>query len=241
MATGGYGRDLAFIHDRGFSEFSLRAADELVALFRSKGLPSNHVVELGCGSGRLAAKLIRCGFRVTGLDASRAMITLARRHAPRGRFSTGSLWRAVIPPCGAVVAVGEALNYQFDGRVSHRRLEALFRRVHRSLLPSGLLVFDILCTHGGKPIRSRSFVESGEWLVAVEKLDGPKSVVRRITTFRRSKGRYRRSVEFHEVFRYNPDVIVAALRRCGFEVRVRNGYGRHRLGIGHLVVIARKR
>jgi len=240
MAMGGYGPDLAFIHDRGFSEFSLRAADELTALFRSKGLPSNHIVELGCGSGRLAAKLTRRGFRVTGLDASRAMITLARRNAPRGRFSTGSLWRAAIPPCGAVVAVGEVLNYQFNGRVSHRRLEALFRRAHQSLLPSGFLVFDILCTRVGGIIRTRNFVESGGWLVAVEKVDGPTSVVRRIISFRRSTGGYRRSVEFHELFRYNPDVVIAALRRCGFSVRVRGGYGKQRLSRDHLVVIARK-
>jgi SAM-dependent methyltransferase len=237
----GYRSDLAYIHDRGFSKFSLDAFRGLVKLFRNHRLPGKQIVELGCGSGRLAHALVRQGFSVTGFDSSRAMIALAKRNAPGGLFHVKSFWSCTLPPAAAVLSVGEALNYQFNGPVSLQRIRRLFERIYDALAPSGLFVFDLLCEQASKKIlETKSFVEGAGWLVAVDKTDGPDLIVRRITTFRRTGRSYRRSAEVHTVHRYNLSRISSSLRSVGFTVSVRNGYGTESLGAGHVVVVGRK-
>ncbi len=237
----GYREDLAFIHDQGFSSFSMNAGAWLSVLFRRSSLPGVHVVELGCGSGRLARFLLQRGFAVTGVDASRSMIALAKRHATGGRFFVNSLWKFDIPQCAAVLAIGEVLNYQFKGAASTDGLRRLFSRVHDALLPSGLLIFDILCTRdSAKTVCTKTFTESDRWFVAVEKSDSRQSLTRRITSFRRNHGVYRKSVEVHRVHRYNLGKVVSILRTIGFRVSTRRGYRKGVLGEGRMVIIARK-
>jgi SAM-dependent methyltransferase len=49
--------------------------------------PGEEVLDLGCGPGVLAPHVARAGARYTGVDASRKLITFARRHhALEGRF-----------------------------------------------------------------------------------------------------------------------------------------------------------
>lgn len=223
----GYHKDLAFIHDRGYSSFSLNAAAQ--------------IVELGCGSGQLAQVFLSKGFSVTGIDFSSEMVARARRNAPQGRFSVGSIWGCRIPQAGAVLSVGEVLNYQFDGKVSLPRLRRLFTTVYNSLLPSGVFVFDILCTRQtGKVIHSRNFHESDGWLVAVEKSDSSASLTRRIITFVKHKTGYRKSVEVHNVRKYNLHEVVSLMRDAGFHVSIRSGYAGAPLGSFHKVILGQK-
>jgi SAM-dependent methyltransferase len=51
-----------------------------IDLARTRGGP---VLELGCGSGRVMLQLARAGFDVTGVDASGAMLALARKRIAR--------------------------------------------------------------------------------------------------------------------------------------------------------------
>jgi ubiquinone/menaquinone biosynthesis C-methylase UbiE len=44
------------------------------------------VLELGCGTGRIAMPLGRAGVPVIGIDRSEAMLTRARRRVARGRL-----------------------------------------------------------------------------------------------------------------------------------------------------------
>ena len=236
-----YRSDLAFIHDRGFTAVSLQAASVFPLLFRKHHIPGKRIVELGCGSGRLAHELTRKGYRVSGIDFSRSMVTLAKRNAPQGHFRVGSIWDYRIPPADAVIAVGEVFNYQFDDEVNLHRLQKLFKRVFHSLRPSGLLIFDILCERkGGNRVLTRSFVEGNGWFVAVEKSDSSRQVVRRITSFRRVGNVYRKSIEVHRVRRYDLSRICSCLRDIGFKVSTFRGYRTHSLGKGHTIVLGKK-
>jgi SAM-dependent methyltransferase len=102
------------------------------------------VVDLGCGSGQWARELLRAGYRVLGIDISEAMIELARQKAPGAEFRVGSLFEAELPPCDAVTAVSEVLNYLFDPENEERGLEGVFGRVYEALRPGGVFVFDVL-------------------------------------------------------------------------------------------------
>ena len=50
-----YGEDLAYVHDAGFSAEAPVIARELVRRLRERGIRDGLIVELGCGSGRLAS------------------------------------------------------------------------------------------------------------------------------------------------------------------------------------------
>src|SRR5437764_12214022 len=86
-----YSTDLAYIHDAGFSDFAERAAPELVNILARHGIRRGLVVDVGCGSGVLANGLIEAGYDVVGVDASPAMIRLARAGAPRATFRSASV------------------------------------------------------------------------------------------------------------------------------------------------------
>jgi methylase of polypeptide subunit release factors len=93
-----YDEDLAYIHDHGYSRIAEGAAASVLWLLP----PHASIVELGCGSGVTAARLTDAGPEVLGIEQSGALITLARRRAPRADFRVGSFVSEPIPsatPC----------------------------------------------------------------------------------------------------------------------------------------------
>ena len=222
-----YGDDLAWIHHTGFSEFAVSAAPWLVKSLPRDGL----IVDVGCGSGVLARELTRAGFDVLGIDASPSMIELARRTAPNARFAVASFADFQIPPCSAVVAVGEVLNYE------HRDdLPGFFRRAANAKM----LVFDI-AERGSYPPHDERRIGGDNWsVIAIKDSDGAR-LTRRVLTFRRINGTVRRSEEIHEMELYERDDVLQMLRDAGFAAHVRRSYGTWRLPKGHTVYIARRR
>lgn len=241
MATG-YGDDLAAIHDLGHARLAEHAAGELIRLLAAAGIHGGRIVDLGCGSGQTARALLDAGYRVTGIDLSPAMIVRARARAPQAELMVGSFADALIPPCVAVSAFGEVLNYVLDERVDRRTLTRLFHRVHEALAAGGLFVFDVLAP-GQVAARGASRHRlADDWAVIVDVIEYPRRrlLTREITSFRRLGDAYRRRREVHRQRLLEPGSVARELRRIGFRVRVRTGYGAFRLHPGHRVLIARK-
>ena len=76
----------------------------MVALLREGGLaPGASVLDVGCGSGLLARQLRAAGFAARGVDASPAMIELARDYEPAAKFDVVrlpiGLHLATMAPC----------------------------------------------------------------------------------------------------------------------------------------------
>src|SRR5258706_1380676 len=57
----------------------------------------SQVLEIGCGTGNLASRLIQNGFRYTGLDLSDEMLAIARREYPNGEFVKGDMRDFILP------------------------------------------------------------------------------------------------------------------------------------------------
>jgi SAM-dependent methyltransferase len=152
-----------------------------------------------------------------GIDASPAMIALARERVPAARFRTGTIARARLPRCEAMTAFGECFNYRV-GRASS--LAVPFARVRRALAPGGLFVFDVReASRGAVPERFAHTVDR-DWAVLVRVSERGLALTRFITTFRRAGQAYRRSDEVHRLRLYTRAGVLRALRRAGFEARV---------------------
>jgi ubiquinone/menaquinone biosynthesis C-methylase UbiE len=62
-------------------------SNELLTAFSSLLPPGGHLLDVGCGAGVPVARfLVDAGFKVTGIDVSSSMLTLARVHVPEATF-----------------------------------------------------------------------------------------------------------------------------------------------------------
>jgi SAM-dependent methyltransferase len=238
-----YGDDLAYIHDAGFSEYALRAAPELIRELKRSGIAGGLVVDLGCGSGRLAHALNRAGYEVLGVDQSPALVKLARHNAPNCRFELRNLHAVRLPPCNAVISIGECVNYSAGRSPGQAGLRRLFKRVHRALSPGGIFVFDAATPErilrGGS---ARRWLEGADWAVLVESSGKPGGgLSRRIILFRKTGANYRRSEEVHRLRLYEARTILQVLRECGFHAEQFKARGRWQLPVGIVGFLARKK
>jgi SAM-dependent methyltransferase len=230
-----YSEDLAYIHDTGFTALANHAAPEIIRILRAHGIGNGLIVEVGCGSGILARHLVEAGYEVFGFDQSAAMIRLARARAGAAQFRLGSLTRTAIPPCRAVLAIGEIVTYVPSG------VSAFFRRVHTALDPGGVLIFDFIESAERRRFPPKTISGDGWSLIVRADLNATGRVLtRRMITARRVGSRVRQSREIHRVRIYPRDRIARMLSTAGFRVRMRRSYGQYRLLAGDLAVIAEK-
>jgi SAM-dependent methyltransferase len=226
-----YREDLAWIHHAGFSEFATRASPFILDTLRAHGIHDGLVVDVGCGSGVLAKELSDHGYAVLGIDASPAMIELARTTAPAARFEVASFGNAVLPRCVAITAVGEVLNYGSLDDVQH-----FIRSARDALATNGALLFDI-AERGGYPPHDERRAGGDDWsVIAIKESDGER-LARRVLTFRQIDGATRRDEEVHQLELYARQDILTLLREQGFRVRVRRSYGTERLPKGHALYV----
>jgi SAM-dependent methyltransferase len=238
----GYGDDLVYIHQAGFTDFARNAAPGILRIFRGKGIASGLVVDIGCGTGVLTEELVAAGYRVLGIDISPSMLKIARKRVPAAAFRAASFLDARLPACDAITSVGECINYRLDPSNTSARLESFFARAYRALRPGGVLVFDFLEPPKAATRSGTGFRIGSDWAVLVERVENLRRniLTRHITAFRRIGSHYRRTDETHHLKLYPRGQVCAMLRRIGFKVRVRRGYGPVPLGPDHIVVVARR-
>ncbi len=98
------------------------------------------VLDLGCGTGLLAGQLAVRGYRVVGVDASDAMLTLARE-----RLGHAVTLRRITLPDLTVDDVFDAAVCTFDGLnyLTPDELRLTIDAVAGCIRPAGWLVFDL--------------------------------------------------------------------------------------------------
>lgn len=117
------------------------------------------VLDIGCGAGLFCALASRRGARVAGLDASQALLAIARRRVPQGEFQLGEM-EALPYPRQTFDAVTGFNSFQFAARPVSALAEA--RRVARPGAP-------VVVATWGKPERTKA----GEYLAALAPLLPP--------------------------------------------------------------------
>jgi SAM-dependent methyltransferase len=161
------------------------------------------IVDLGIGTGALAARCLAAtpSARIAGVDEDEAMLAAARaRIGPRLTVIHDSFERVDLPACDAVTA-SLALHHV---PTAARRLR-LFRRIHRSLRPGGVLISADCYLSSASSLRA---AERRAWLAHL----GRRYSAREATAYLRAWAREDHYVRLREE--------AATLERAGFIVDV---------------------
>ena len=242
-----YGSDLAWVHHVGYSHHAEQTGPGVVALLREGGLaPGASVLDVRCGSGLLAHQLRAAGFAVRGVDASPAMIALARDYEPDAKFDVVSLptglqdgGEGALPESDAVVSTGHVLNY-LDTRA---QIAQALSELARAVRPRGMLTIDLMteafCDRPG--LGQVHAKVQDDWVIVTRfSRPEPYRFDRAITVFRCEGGTWRRTDEYHRNVTFDLDEALRVLLDNGLDARVRASFGVEELPAG-LVVLAAAR
>lgn len=201
------------------------------------------VLDLCCGTGQLAGVLSDQGFRVTGLDASEAMLAMARENAAGVEFILGDARRFALPAhFHGVLSTFDSLNHL----MTLDDLTWAFRNVHSALLDGGRFLFDLNMEEGYRARwRGSSAMVEADNVCAVRAAFDPEGKIGRneITMFRLDGDRWRRSDVTLTQRCYTGEEVRGALAQAGF-VEIAEREAERDLGltgnVGRTFFLARK-
>lgn len=130
--TTGYWAAPKYDRDAGYVS---RLGEDVVGLLDPR--PGEQVLDLGCGTGDLAAEISSRGAEVTGVDASPEMVSRAAEKYPRLRFEVADARDLNLPP--------ESFDAVFSNAALHWVKEArqAVREIHRVLRFGGRFVAEL--------------------------------------------------------------------------------------------------
>jgi SAM-dependent methyltransferase len=180
-------------------------------------LPQAPILDLCCGAGHLAQKLLNLGYEVTGIDSSAKLIDYANSNAPKGKFIVDDARYFNLPPSfGSVVSTSFGINHI----IAIEELICVFKNVYAALLPGGLFVFDLILDQGyqsGWADIMRGDVQE-EYAWALKRSYNPETRLGTIyiTIFDLVNHNWQRSDLTWLVKGYSPEEIMSALKNVGF-------------------------
>lgn len=237
-----YAQDLSWIHDTYFSSIAENAA--LAILQKLHHLPTQpyQVIDLGCGSGTLAAILSQKGLQVTGIDVSEDMLNIARKNAPLAHFVKASLFDVALTPADIITAIGEPINYLNKAVTNETAVFELFSKIYEALPPKGLFVFDALTTQIDTQTVSRIIEKEGMTLFLQLSVAIDQNILERKMLFftKNEAGYYTKSAETHYQLLFDETHLVKQLRQIGFRVNTTKHYHTLALRQGHIAFFCEK-
>lgn len=203
-------------------------ADYVEELCSRHGLEPRTVLDVACGTGGSTLPFATRGYRVAGVDASAAMLDIARAKAEAHglgvefarqdmrdlrpeELSTG-------PEFDLVICLYDSINYVTDPR----EMVAVLRGVRRALRPGGLFIFDSNAARRLSQMTEATLVMEGPGWVFIERNEYDPTTLMweiRVTGFvRTQRGLWRRFTETHRERSYTEREMRRLLERAGLVV-----------------------
>lgn len=120
------------------------ATDHDVPFYLAAARRRPPLLELACGTGRLAIPIARAGVPVVALDASAEMLAIARRKAgdlPGVRWVEGLMQTFDLPERFGTIALAFSSFFVLDSETTQR---AVLANIRRHLRPDGQLLMDMI-------------------------------------------------------------------------------------------------
>ena len=177
--------------------------------------PAGRVLDVPCGTGRVAVPLAERGFTVAGLDISEAVLAVAREADPGIDFRHGDMRELPWPDesFDAVLNLWTAFGY-FETQAEDERVLA---EVARVLVPGGVFVLDTVnqaaLVRGFRP-QAWEELDDGSILLQEHRYDLITGRSQAVWTFVRDGGRTELSFD-HRL--YTTPEYVELLRRAGLQ------------------------
>jgi SAM-dependent methyltransferase len=137
--------DFAWFYNKYWGNFNINLF-KYIRKYMLEIVPANgNILDLCCGTGQLAMRLNKLGYKVTGVDISPDMIRLARKNAPEVDFIISDIREYnSIKKYDGVLSVFDSLNHILD----IEGLERVFCNVNKVLVENGVFIFDMLMEKG---------------------------------------------------------------------------------------------
>ncbi len=189
-------------------------------ILRQEGLKPRTAVDLACGTGSIAAILARRGLRVTAVDLSEEMLTVAQQktadmeHPPR--YLCQPLQRLWLDR-GVDLAVC-ALD-SLDYITNPADCAEAIRRIYKALNPGGIFIFDVNTPEKLRAMDSQVFLDEDDDVYCVwrgEFEEASNICSYGMDLFQRRGGLWQRSFEEHREYAYSQEQLTGYLREAGF-------------------------
>lgn len=184
-----------------------------------KNIPEGaHIFDLGCGTGQVAQRLLKRGYKVTGLDSSEGMLNIARENAPDAEFILDDARFFKLPSTfHTVISTDCVLNYFLSTEELHNTLQ----NVYDALLENGIFAFELfleeLCESSWKKNESGGGVRDDNVWVDILNYDTQSKINRKDTTrLQLINGIWQRSDQSFYLKLYSQTEVKSALEKVGF-------------------------
>lgn len=212
---------LAASYDRLTNDVDYQAiVDYYETLWTRAGLRPRTAVDLACGTGSVAAILAHRGLRVTAVDMSEEMLTVAQQKTaqmsdpPRfvcQRLETLRLPRGV----DLAVCALDSLDYITDPSACAQAL----CRVYKALNPGGLFLFDVNTPEKLRAMDGQVFLDEDDDVYCVWRgeFDHQSNICSYgMDLFQRRGNVWHRSFEEHREYAYSREQLTCFLHAAGF-------------------------
>jgi len=234
----------AEVYDEHWAQGYLADAREGLERFFVPRIPAGgRVLDVCCGSGRMARWFADRGFEIAGVDGSPAMIELARKNAPSGDFHVADVRDfRLAPPAHAALSTFDSVNHL----ETIAEVARMFSNVGRSLVQDGWFCFDVNTDAGFRANDGEEYVSvEDDRAVFVESRYEPEFQIgkSRITIFRPSGGDWKRFDSTIPEYCHPTADLLEALEAAGFEgptILKADEDWKMPLGEGRLFVLAQK-
>ena len=212
---------LAASYDRLTNDVDYEA---MVAFYRQilerEAIAPKSAVDLACGTGSVALILARMGLRVTGVDMSEEMLTIAQQRAcdqeTMPMFVCQKLQQLHLPRgVDLAVCALDGLDYILDPADC---AQAIYR-VYKALNPGGIFIFDVNTLEKLRAMDGQVFLDEDEDVYCVWRgeFDEKTNICSYgMDLFQRQGDLWQRSFEEHREYAYTIEQLTAYLKAAGF-------------------------
>ena len=189
-------------------------------ILKREGLHPRTAVDLACGTGSVARLLARQGLRITGVDMSEEMLTVAWEKCADlenpPRFICQKLQELWLPRgVDLAVCALDSLDYITDPADC---AEAI-RRVYKVLNPGGIFIFDVNTPEKLRAMDGQVFLDEDDDVYCVWRgeFDEQTNICSYgMDLFQRRGNLWQRSFEEHREYAYSQQQLMQYLRAAGF-------------------------